>query len=169
MNGFRDLQRQQSAGIFFMRPKRRAGSVIRREFAKLVAHHLLGNGHVMVDLAIVHLELEANKVGQDGGRSRLSPDRRSFLSWLGPHDREPMQAMSRQSGSGGWGSKQVAGGFAASAEVKSGGYSYGTICGPSFEEQLARERWTMVDSDSGACLVDMGSGGRSHYLSKPSA
>jgi len=42
------------------------GYVVRRELAEFVAHHLLGNGHVMVDLAIVHLELETNEVGQDG-------------------------------------------------------------------------------------------------------
>ena len=42
------------------------GYGIRRELAELVAHHILGNGHVIIDFAVVHLELEANEVGQDG-------------------------------------------------------------------------------------------------------
>lgn len=44
----------------------RTGCGIRRKLAELVAHHILGNGHVIIYFAIVHLELEANEIGQDG-------------------------------------------------------------------------------------------------------
>ena len=53
-----------------------------------MAHHLLGNGHVMVDLTVVYLELETNEVRQDGCRTGLGPNRRNLLAWLGPYDRE---------------------------------------------------------------------------------
>jgi hypothetical protein len=58
---------QQSTDVFPGGSKRRTEGDIRREFAELVAHHLLGNGHVMIDLAVVYLELETNEVGQDCG------------------------------------------------------------------------------------------------------
>lgn len=53
-----------------------------------MSHHLLGNGHVMVDLAVVHLELEPHEVGENGSRPGLGPDRGNLLSWLGPYNRE---------------------------------------------------------------------------------
>jgi hypothetical protein len=50
--------------------------------------HVLGDGHVVVHLAIVHLELEADEVGQDGGGARLRPDRLELLARRGPCDGE---------------------------------------------------------------------------------
>ena len=42
-------------------------SSLRCKLAKLVSNHILSNGHLMVVLSIVHLELETNEIGQDGG------------------------------------------------------------------------------------------------------
>jgi hypothetical protein len=65
MNAFRVLpQAGMSAGVALGRLRKKGtGYVIRRKFAELVAHHLLSNGHVVVDLAVVHLELEPDKIG----------------------------------------------------------------------------------------------------------
>lgn len=54
----------------------------RRELAQLVPDHVLGDGHVVVHYAVVHLELEAHEVGQDGGGARLRPDRPYSLARL---------------------------------------------------------------------------------------
>jgi len=59
---------------------------LRRELAELVAHHVFGNGHVMVGLSVVDLELEPHEVGQDGGRPRLCLDRDNPLAWHGADD-----------------------------------------------------------------------------------
>lgn len=42
----------------------------------------------MVDLAVVHLEFQTNKIWKDGGRARLCSDRGNLLAWLGPNDCE---------------------------------------------------------------------------------
>ena len=42
----------------------------------------------MVDLAVVHLEFQTNKIWQYGGRARLCPDRCNLFAWLGPNDWE---------------------------------------------------------------------------------
>ena len=42
-------------------------------------HHLLRYDDVMIDLAIVHLKLESDEVGQDRGRARLCLDGRRHL------------------------------------------------------------------------------------------
>jgi hypothetical protein len=47
-----------------------------------MAHHVLGDDHIVVDLAIVDLELEAHEVGQDGCGSCLCSDRHNLLSRL---------------------------------------------------------------------------------------
>lgn len=39
----------------------------RCKLAKLVSNHILSDGHLVVILSIVHLELETDKVGQDRG------------------------------------------------------------------------------------------------------
>jgi len=51
-------------------------------------NHIFCDGHVVVDLAIVYLELEADKVGEDGRGSGLGPNGRNLLSCLGTDDRE---------------------------------------------------------------------------------
>lgn len=43
------------------------GLSCRCKLAKLVSNHILSNGHLVVILSIVHLELETDKVGQDRG------------------------------------------------------------------------------------------------------
>jgi hypothetical protein len=53
----------------------------RRELAQLMPDHVLGDGHVVVYLAVVHLKLEAYEVGQDRGGARLCPDRLRPLAW----------------------------------------------------------------------------------------
>lgn len=53
---------------------------VRRELPELVSDHLLGDGEVVVDLAVVDLEPQADKVGKDGGGAGLSLDRRRLLA-----------------------------------------------------------------------------------------
>lgn len=48
-----------------------------------MSDHIFCDSHVVVDLAIVYLEFETDKVGEDGGRSCLRSDGRNFLAWLG--------------------------------------------------------------------------------------
>lgn len=62
-----------------------------------MAHHVLGDDHIVVDLAIVDLELEAHEVGQDGCGSCLCSDGHNLLSRLWSDDWE----------SGGMGSVRV--------------------------------------------------------------
>ena len=50
--------------------------------------HVLGDGDVVVDLAVVDLELEADEAGQDGGGARLRPDRPHPLAGRRAHDGE---------------------------------------------------------------------------------
>lgn len=53
-----------------------------------MAHHVLGDEHVVVDLAVVDLELEPDEVGQDGRRARLRADGGDFLAGCRALDRE---------------------------------------------------------------------------------
>ncbi len=62
---------------------------LRRELSQLVADHLLGDSHVVVHLAIVHLKLQADEVGQNGRRARLCPDRWDLLPRYGTCDGKP--------------------------------------------------------------------------------
>jgi hypothetical protein len=84
MNGLRVLQSKRLSPDSTQHMTQRKGNV-RRELAKLVAHHLLSNGHLMVNLAIVNLELEPNKIGKNSSRSRLCPDWRNLLAGFRPH------------------------------------------------------------------------------------
>jgi len=84
MNGLRVLRSQRVSPDSRQHMTQQKGNV-RRELAKLVAHHLLSNGHLMVDLAIVNLELEPNKIGKNSSRSRLCPDWRNLLAGFRPH------------------------------------------------------------------------------------
>lgn len=59
---------------------------LRREFAQLVANHVLRNDHVVVNLAIVNLKLETDKVGQDGCGPGLGSYRYNLLSRLWSND-----------------------------------------------------------------------------------
>lgn len=47
-----------------------------------MAHHVLGDGHVVVDLAVVDLELEPYEVGQDGRGTGLRADWYDLLPGL---------------------------------------------------------------------------------------
>jgi hypothetical protein len=51
-------------------------------------HHVLRDRHLIVDLAIVNLEGQANKVGQNGRRSCLRSDRRRPLAYGNLNDWE---------------------------------------------------------------------------------
>ena len=59
---------------------------LRRELPQFMPHHILCYPHIVVDLAIVHLENEADKVGEDSCAARLRLDGRSTLSRLGAND-----------------------------------------------------------------------------------
>lgn len=48
---------------------------VRREFSQFVSDHILGYRDIIVLLAVVDLELQANKIRQDGSRARLCLDR----------------------------------------------------------------------------------------------
>lgn len=61
---------------------------LRRKLSKLMPHHLLGDSQVNVVLAVVYLELEADKVGQDGGGPGLGADGSDLLAGLGALDGE---------------------------------------------------------------------------------
>lgn len=50
-----------------------------------MSNHILSNGHLMVVLAVVNLELESNKVGQNRSRSGLRSYGRDLVAdGLGP-------------------------------------------------------------------------------------
>ena len=51
-----------------------------------MSDHVLGNCHVVVDLAIVHLELESYEARQNGGGAGLRSNRNEFLARLGSND-----------------------------------------------------------------------------------
>ncbi|KAJ8603186.1 hypothetical protein MRB53_042239 [Persea americana] len=61
----------------------RAGH-LRGEFAQFTPHHVFCDQDFVVDLAIVHLKAQANKVREYCCRARLGLNRRSVLSrdWL---------------------------------------------------------------------------------------
>ena len=61
---------------------------LRRELAQLMPDHVLGDGDVVVDLAVVDRELEADEVGQDGRGARLRADRAYPFAGRRAHDRE---------------------------------------------------------------------------------
>ena len=63
--------------------------LLHRELSQLVAHHVLRNAYVVVDLAVVHLKDQADKVGQDGRRSRLRLDGRDSLAGPCADDGKP--------------------------------------------------------------------------------
>lgn len=62
------------------------GRHLRGKLSKFVTDHVLCYPHIGVDLAIVDLEDEADKVGQDGGTAGLRLDRRCALAQLWSHD-----------------------------------------------------------------------------------
>lgn len=53
-----------------------------------MSDHVFRYRDVVVDLAVVHGELEADEAGQDGGGSRLGLDGLGPLAGLGADDRE---------------------------------------------------------------------------------
>ena len=67
---------------------------IRREFTKLVSDHVFSYRHLVVDLAIVHGELEADEAGEDRGGSRLGLDGFGPLAGLGADDWETVEVKS---------------------------------------------------------------------------
>ena len=48
--------------------------------------HILGDSDIVVDFAVVDLEDQADKVGQDGGTACLCLDRRGTLAGFGSDD-----------------------------------------------------------------------------------
>ena len=51
-----------------------------------MADHILGDSDIVVDLAVVDLEDQTDKVGQDGGTACLCLDRRGTLAGLGSNN-----------------------------------------------------------------------------------
>ena len=64
------------------------GANAQGELAELVADHVLGDLDLVVDLAVVHVELEPHEAGQDGRGPRLRLDRLHALAGPGPDDGE---------------------------------------------------------------------------------
>lgn len=84
--GFRVLRYRISTRRPFL-ARQLDGARIRRKLSQLVTDHVLGDGEGEIVLAVVDLELEPDKVGQDGGRAGLRADRRNLVALLlGPHD-----------------------------------------------------------------------------------
>lgn len=72
---------------------------LRREFSQLVTDHVLGYPHIVVDLAVVHLEDEADKVGEDGCAAGLRLDRGCTLSSFRADNRETTVILCQNLGS----------------------------------------------------------------------
>lgn len=53
-----------------------------------MSDHGLCNCHIVVDLSVVDLKLQADEVGQDCGTAGHGLDRRCALAGFGPHDWE---------------------------------------------------------------------------------
>lgn len=77
---FRVLYCQQSPVLS------RFGPYIRCELSKLVPYHILRDPHIRVVLPIVHLEDQADKVGQDRGSACLRLHWCNLVSRLRSHD-----------------------------------------------------------------------------------
>lgn len=86
---------------------------LRRELPQLPPDHILGDGHVVVNFPIVHLELEAHKVWQYSRRAGLCFNRRHLLAGFRAHD---------------WETEGV---LEASRESRKRARAYGTMCGPN--------------------------------------
>lgn len=61
---------------------------LRRELSQFMADHFLCYPHIVIDLAVVHLEDESDEVGENGCAAGLSLDWRCALSWLCANDGE---------------------------------------------------------------------------------
>lgn len=59
---------------------------VRRELPKLVADHILRYPHVVIDLAVMDLEDQANEIGENGRGSCLGSDRWGTFSSLDTGD-----------------------------------------------------------------------------------
>jgi hypothetical protein len=65
----------------------RCGEDVRRKLAELVADHVFGDGDAVVDLAVVHVEAQADEARQDGrGASLRAYGGRRVARLLGPYD-----------------------------------------------------------------------------------
>jgi len=73
---------------------------LRRKLAQLVSDHVLCYPHIVVDLAVVHLEDQADEIGQDGRAAGLRLDRGRALAGFRSHYRETMVRGSCQDWSG---------------------------------------------------------------------
>lgn len=56
-------------------------SYLRSELSELVSHHILRYRDIVVHLSVMHLELQADKVWQDGGGAGLCADWVDLHSW----------------------------------------------------------------------------------------
>lgn len=70
----------------------------RREFSKLVSYHILRDDHIEEISSIVDLELEADEVGQNSGRSSLRSDGRDLLARCWADDGETVRIKVRIEG-----------------------------------------------------------------------
>lgn len=50
--------------------------------------HILGDGDVVVDFSVVHLEFQTNEVGEDGCGAGFCADGAGGLAWFGAGDGE---------------------------------------------------------------------------------
>lgn len=72
----------------------------RRKLSKLMPDHILRNGHIMIHLPVVDLELQPHKVREDRRRSSLGSDGRLFLAGAWTGEREA--GLVSQDGLGQW-------------------------------------------------------------------
>ena len=55
--------------------------------------HILSDRHLIVNLPVMHLELQPDKVREDGGGSRLCFYGRRALAWYWPDDGESISSL----------------------------------------------------------------------------
>ena len=58
----------------------------RRKLPQFMPHHILRDGHIMIDLAIVHLEFQPHEIGQDGRGACLGFDGCLAFAGFGAYD-----------------------------------------------------------------------------------
>jgi hypothetical protein len=83
-----------------------------------VADHILGDSDIVVDFAVVDLENQADKVGQDGGTACLCLDRRSTLAGLGSNDGQSVYPRCQNRFQGYWAPVHVSRKFATEDRQK---------------------------------------------------
>ena len=68
-------------------------SYIRRKFSQLMPDHIFCDRNVQIVLPVVYLELETDKIREDGSRASLRLDWRNFLARLPLYNWEAVEGL----------------------------------------------------------------------------